>query len=102
MPLKSLAFRRGTVNLTKVECVMFLFKQRRLTFVHFKYSQLLSAGKGNGHHAGEKKTLGHTDSRKHNAAVLVPHVQHVFLISNLFFQHKTIVSLREKHVCSSK
>ena len=98
MPLKSLAFRRGTVNLTKVECVMFLFKQRRLTFVHFKYSQLLKEMDI----MREKKTLGHTDSRKHNAAVLVPHVQHVFLISNLFFQHKTIVSLREKHVCSSK
>ena len=32
------------------------------------------------------KTLGYTDSRKHNVAVLVPHVQHVLLNIQLAFQ----------------
>ena len=41
-PFKSLFFRRVGGNLTQVAFVMFLFKQRRLTFVHFKYTQLLS------------------------------------------------------------
>ena len=42
VPFQTTFLQKGTFNLTKVAFVMFLFKQRRLTFVHFKYAQLLS------------------------------------------------------------
>ena len=66
--VKSLFFWRGTVDLTEVAFVSFRLNK---DCSHFCYSSMQY------YYQTNECILTHTDCRKHNAAVRVPHVQHV-------------------------